>query len=102
MKLGADRQDYILLWAFAAAGDQAGFALDAILEYEARFGRDEVSKAMKAPILEWLNEPDPPGRWNLFGRARASIAYRLRKRFRKAGRSRNALGAGKPTERDSP
>lgn len=80
-KLGADRQDYILLWAFAAAGDQAGFALDTTMAYEDRFGPDETSKAMKAPILEWLNQREPVVSGNLVRRVLASVSYRLKKRL---------------------
>lgn len=76
-------QDYCLLWAFAVAGDQAGFALDTALAYENRFGPDETSKAMQTPLLEWFKAPDPPARWNLLKRISASVVYRARKRFGK-------------------
>ena len=41
-----DRNDYLMLWAFAVIDEQFGFALDVAREYEKAFGRDGKLGAM--------------------------------------------------------
>jgi FkbM family methyltransferase len=41
-----ERNDYLMLWAFALIDEQFGFALDLAREYEKVFGRDEKLQAM--------------------------------------------------------
>jgi hypothetical protein len=43
--------EYILLWAFALADGQTGFAMDVALEYERLFDRDEAGATMKRRTL---------------------------------------------------
>jgi FkbM family methyltransferase len=51
-----DRDDYLMLWAFAIIDEQYGFALDVAGEYEKRFGRDEKLAAMKDEAVARIRE----------------------------------------------
>jgi FkbM family methyltransferase len=46
-----DERDFVLLWIFSVMDLQFGFALDVVLEYERRFGRNRVSARMKTETL---------------------------------------------------
>ena len=48
---GAARERYALLGVFSLLDDQPGYALDVTLEYERRFGGDEVSKRLRAEAM---------------------------------------------------
>jgi hypothetical protein len=50
------RSEYILLWAFAMADGQTGFAMDVALEYERMFDRDEAGVTMKNNTLTGLRK----------------------------------------------
>lgn len=50
--------DYVILWAFALMLRQWGFALDVALDYERRFGADQTSAAMAAPVTALLTRRD--------------------------------------------
>ena len=51
-----DRNDYLMLWAFAIIDEQYGFALDVAREYEQRFGRDEKLVAMTSEPVVRIRE----------------------------------------------
>jgi FkbM family methyltransferase len=62
IRRGASSTDFVLLWAFAVAIGQLGFALDVALAYERNLGTDETSEAMTAPLIRWFTRaaPAPP------------------------------------------
>jgi hypothetical protein len=51
---GLERRDSVLLWAFALAAGQVGFAADVALEYRQRFGADPEARAMLAAVATRL------------------------------------------------
>lgn len=46
------RSEYLLLWAFAVADGQSGFAIDVALEYERLFNQDEAGAVIKSSSLD--------------------------------------------------
>src|SRR4029450_3725330 len=48
------KRDYAVLWVFACLDGQYGFACDLAVDYEQRFGQDDVSHLMLAEVLEEL------------------------------------------------
>ena len=66
------KRDYSVLWVFACLDGQYGFACDLAVDYEQRFGQDDVSHLMIAEALEELRRL---ARW------RGSMPERLRSWF---------------------
>jgi FkbM family methyltransferase len=50
----ATKSDFVMLWIFAMLDDQAGFALDVVLQTEESFGNDEMTILMRAASITQL------------------------------------------------
>jgi hypothetical protein len=63
------KRDYSVLWVFACLDGQFGFACDLAVDYERRFGQDDVSHLMLAEALRDLRR---------LGHRRGSVLEKLR------------------------
>jgi len=54
--MNAGKREYILLWTFAQAAEQPGFAGDVAVEYAKKFGQDADAKAMADITARQLRE----------------------------------------------
>ncbi len=74
----AGRQEFALLWVFAMVDNQPGFAIDLAMEYEQRFGIDNISQLMQDEPLERIkNLAAPKSNPGLASRAIAKIRRSL-------------------------
>jgi hypothetical protein len=76
-QVGLGKRDFLLLWIFALLGNQLGFAVDIGVEYERRFGQDDVSRTMKDEPVKHIGQAHQIQRVHSERTLRKRIAHRL-------------------------